>query len=47
MTHEFYLWMSYGVFAAVIAAEIVATGTCGAAVRCERVEEERDLEAQD
>ena len=46
MTHQFYLWMSYGVFAAVIAAEIV-----GLAMRRRRalntVEEERDLEAQD
>ncbi len=46
MTHEFYLWMSYGVFAVVIAAEIA-----GLALRRSRalraVEEERELEAQD
>ena len=46
MTHEFYLWMSYGVFAAVIAAELV-----GLALRRRKalrtVDEERDLEAQD
>ncbi len=46
MTHEFYLWMSYGVFAAAIAVEIV-----GLALRrrnaLRTVNEERDLEAQD
>ncbi|HLX24093.1 MAG TPA: heme exporter protein CcmD [Usitatibacter sp.] len=46
MTHEFYLWMSYGVFALAIAAEIA-----GLALRkrqaLKAVEEERELEAQD
>ena len=46
MTHEFYLWMSYGVSGLVVVAELV-----GLAVRRRRalrgVEEERDLEAQD
>ena len=46
MTHEFYLWMSYGVSAVVVAVEIA-----GLALRrrsaLRGVEEERDLEAQD
>jgi heme exporter protein CcmD len=46
VTHEFYLWMSYGVSAVVIVAEIA-----GLAMRRRRalraVEEERELEAQD
>jgi heme exporter protein CcmD len=46
MTHEFYLWMSYGVFAAVIAVEIAALAMRRRqALRM--IEEERDLEAQD
>jgi len=46
VTHEFYLWMSYGVSAAVVAVELV-----GLAMRRRRalrgIEEERELEAQD
>jgi heme exporter protein CcmD len=45
-SHEFYLWMSYGMTAAVLAIEMVIL-----AVRrrraLRRIEEERDLEAQD
>jgi heme exporter protein CcmD len=45
-SHEFYLWMSYGMTALALLAEIVA-------LRLRRnrslkhIEEERDLEAQD
>jgi heme exporter protein CcmD len=46
MTHQFYLWTSYGVFGAAIVIELIAL-----ALRRRRalaiVEEERDLEAQD
>lgn len=46
MTHEFYLWMSYGMAALAIVAE-----TAALALRRRRalrkVEEERELEAQD
>jgi len=46
MTHEFYLWMSYGVFAVALAIEMA-----GLAIRrrsaLKAIEEERDLEAQD
>ena len=46
MTHEFYLWMSYGMFALAIATEIA-----GLMIRRRKalrgVEEERELEAQD
>ena len=46
MTHEFYLWMSYGVFAAAIIAEIAGlVMRRGKALR--GVEEERELETQD
>jgi heme exporter protein CcmD len=44
--HEFYIWMSYGMTAAALVAEIIA-------LRLRRrqslrsIEEERDLEAQD
>ena len=45
-THEFYLWMAYGVTALALALELVALRVRRArAIR--RVEEERDLEAQD
>ena len=46
MTHEFYLWMSYGMFAIAVVVELAIP-----AARREKalrmVEEERDLEAQD
>ena len=46
MSHDFYLWMSYGMTAVALAVEIVAL-----AVRRSRalrqVEEERELETQD
>jgi heme exporter protein CcmD len=46
MDHNFYLWMSYGVTASALIAELAALRLRSArALR--RVEEERDLEAQD
>lgn len=46
MTHAFYLWMSYGATAIALAAEIILLRRRRAqALR--RVEEEKDLEAQD
>jgi len=46
MSHDFYLWMSYGATALALAAEIIALRVRRArALR--RVEEERDLETQD
>ena len=45
-SHEFYLWMSYGMTAAVLAIEMVILALRRRrALR--RIEEERDLEAQD
>ena len=44
--HEFYLWMSYGMTAAALLAEIVAL-RLRRARSLKRIEEERDLEAQD
>jgi heme exporter protein CcmD len=45
-SHEFYLWMSYGMTAAVLAIEIAILALRRRrALR--RIEEERDLEAQD
>ncbi len=46
MNHDFFIWMSYGATALVVVAEIVAMKVRRArALR--RIEEERDLEAQD
>ena len=44
--HEFYLWMSYGMTAVALLAEIVALRVRRAR-SLKRIEEERDLEAQD
>jgi heme exporter protein CcmD len=44
--HEFYIWMSYGMTALAIGAEIVALRVRRSR-SLRRVEEERDLEAQD
>jgi heme exporter protein CcmD len=44
--HEFYLWMSYGMTAIALLAEIVALRVRRAR-SLQRIEEERDLEAQD
>ena len=43
---EFYLWWSYGVTFAALAAEVVALRLRRSRAM-KRVEEERDLEAQD
>jgi len=46
VTHEFYLWMSYGMFAIAVVVELaILAARRGKALRM--VEEERDLEAQD
>lgn len=44
--HEFYIWMSYGMTAVALVAEIVALRMLRAR-SLRRIEEERDLEAQD
>ena len=46
MDHQFYLWMSYGATAIALAAEMIAL-RAGRARALRRIEEERDLEAQD
>ena len=46
MNHEFFIWMSYGATALVVAAEVAALAL-GRARALRRIEEERDLEAQD
>jgi heme exporter protein CcmD len=46
MSHAFYLWMSYGAAAIAVAAEIVLLRMRRAQALA-RVEEEKDLEAQD
>jgi heme exporter protein CcmD len=46
MSHDYFLWMSYGVAAVVIAAELVALRV-GRARALRRIEEEKDLETQD
>jgi len=44
--HAFYLWMSYGATAVAMLAELIALRVQRAGAR-RRVEEERELEAQD
>jgi heme exporter protein CcmD len=46
MSHDYFLWMSYGVSAIVLAAELVAL-RLGRARALRRIEEEKDLETQD
>ena len=46
MSHGYFIWMSYGVAAIVVAAELIAL-RIGRARALRRVEEEKDLEAQD
>lgn len=46
MSHDFFIWMSYGAAAIVVAAELIALRV-GRARALRRVEEERDLETQD
>lgn len=44
--HEFYIWMSYGMTALAVLVEIIAL-RIRRAQSLRRIEEERDLEAQD
>ena len=46
MSHQFYLWMSYGATAIALAVEIVML-RLRRSQALKRVEEEKDLEAQD
>ena len=46
MSHEYFLWMSYGAAAIAVAAELIAL-RLGRARALRRIEEERDLETQD
>ena len=46
MSHAFYLWMSYGMAAIALVAELVALRARAARAR-QRVVEERELESQD
>lgn len=46
MNHDFFIWMSYGAAAVAVAAEIVLLRVRRARALA-RIEEERDLEAQD
>jgi heme exporter protein CcmD len=46
MSHDYYIWMSYGAAAIVVAVEVIAL-RIGRARALRRIEEERDLETQD
>ena len=46
MNHDYFLWMSYGAAAILVAAELIALRV-GRARAMRRVEEELDLETQD
>jgi len=46
MSHEYFIWMSYGAAAIAVAAELIAL-RLGRARALRRIEEEKDLEAQD
>ena len=46
MSHEYFIWMSYGAAAVVVVAELVAL-RIGRSRALRRIEEEKDLEAQD
>ena len=46
MSHEYFLWMSYGAAAVAVAAELIAL-RLGRSRALRRIEEERDLETQD
>ena len=46
MSHAFYLWMSYGATAIALAAEVILLRVRRARA-LKRVDEEKDLEAQD
>ena len=46
MNHDYFIWMSYGAAAIAVAAELVLLRV-GRARAHARIEEEKDLEAQD
>jgi heme exporter protein CcmD len=46
MSHEFFIWMSYGAAAVAVVAEVIGLRVRRARA-LKRIEEERDLEAQD
>ena len=46
MSHGYFIWMSYGAAAVAVVAELVAL-RIGRARALRRIEEERELEAQD
>ena len=46
MSHQYYLWMSYGATAVVMAVEVALLVARRARAK-RMIEEERDLEAQD
>ena len=46
MSHDFFIWMAYGATAFAVAAELIALRV-GRSRALRRVEEEKDLEAQD
>jgi heme exporter protein CcmD len=46
MSHDYFIWMSYGAAAIAVAAELIAL-RLGRARALRRIEEEKDLEAQD
>jgi len=46
MSHDYFIWMSYGAAAIAVAAELIAL-RLGRARALRRIEEEKDLETQD
>lgn len=46
MSHDYFIWMSYGAAAIAVAAELIAL-RLGRARALRRIEEEKDLEAPD
>ncbi len=46
MSHDYFIWMSYGAAVIAVAAELIGLRV-GRARALRRIEEERDLEAQD
>jgi heme exporter protein CcmD len=46
MSHEFFVWMAYGATAVAVVAEVIGLRVRRARA-LKRIEEERDLEAQD
>ena len=46
MSHDYFIWMSYGATAIAVAAELIAL-RLGRSRALRRIEEEKDLETQD